>query len=782
MTEGGVRQVEVEAKADFESTLAQGQLPCYAMAGIEVPPNKPLSGYKVHWSITQPVTGAGTGQLLRVATNYGQFFMGGGNQAQITDGSGKAKVLLDVASERSPGSGDLQHKTVVVRATLDKDDFPFKLGDLMGVRAPGFALSKSWDLVLSAAKRKALPSTPESINVAYHDAEAYSIKDSVRIIAFYYTMPIDLDLYTCEGIDGPWHGTVKFHGDIDYFGDPAEQGVRQRVSGDRRPVVDHRLPDAHGRPHPRRGDPGGPRPAHRRPWRDRGDGRRLAPARSARRVRRRSNDPDRSRGNTRLAGHLERVRRVLPHPCRRAGPLPARRVVLPMSRRAGLIFAAVSIAALLIACSPSPSQPPSSIGPVSSSPMLEARRRRNPTIGATFDPNATPQPVAFEGLYVGSDLSVTGDATVTVIRSVMTCAALEHVIGASEWSIVGRQVQAIGLSADGSTLTMIALENGDESAIAWLAGGNTCTARVARTTSVPIKVSGVDPYEGPAAMDQPFCVTTGETVALGATFRTPGGPNVQVSVVAPARIGTARLDPDDVTLHTTPGVMSTTQLAGIVIEAFKDSTKGYFADEYVPVEASRARLDVETIDPFSGTLHLTDFQGDADAISVDARVECHLPGGTLKRAAEAAAVPAGTPPPGTPGPTLAPFDGAAPGTAVATGTVIAGTYQLPASGLDCYFDFDQGAWTFLTVGGADPTFYLYAFAGQGGGSTDRVSMGLIVGDGGNGRLLLFDTSVAPPNGTAQAQVAASGGEVTVVAQARAADGATLAVNLSCPGS
>ena len=149
MTEGGVRQVEVEAKADFESTLAQGQLPCYAMAGIEVPPNKPLSGYKVHWSITQPVTGAGTGQLLRVATNYGQFFMGGGNQAQITDGSGKAKVLLDVASERSPGSGDLQHKTVVVRATLDKDDFPFKLGDLMGVRAPGFALSKSWDLVLS---------------------------------------------------------------------------------------------------------------------------------------------------------------------------------------------------------------------------------------------------------------------------------------------------------------------------------------------------------------------------------------------------------------------------------------------------------------------------------------------------------------------------------------------------------------------------------------------------------------------------------------------------------
>ncbi|MGH9888827.1 MAG: hypothetical protein ACREBE_25065, partial [bacterium] len=221
MPEGGVRQIEVEAKADFESTLAQGQLPCYAMAGIEVPPNKPLSGYKVHWELTQPVVGAGTGQLVRVSNNYGQFFMGGGNQAQITGGDGKAKVLLDVAYEKNPGVGKEKTKTVVVRATLDKDDFPFKLGDLMGAGKPGWALQKSWDLVLSAAKRKALPSTPESIQVKYHDSESYSIKGRRTILAFYYIMPIDLDLYTCDGIEGPWHGTVKFHGDLAFMGDPA---------------------------------------------------------------------------------------------------------------------------------------------------------------------------------------------------------------------------------------------------------------------------------------------------------------------------------------------------------------------------------------------------------------------------------------------------------------------------------------------------------------------------------------------------------------------------------
>jgi hypothetical protein len=221
MPEGGVPQVEVEAKANFESTLAQGQLPCYAMVGIEVPPNKPLSGYKVHWSITQPVVGAGSGQLLQAVE--GEYFGGGGNQAQITGGAGEAKVHFKVATERSPGAGQLKRKTVVVRATLDKDDFPFKLGDLLGAGKPGWALQKSWDLVVSAAKRKALPSTPENINIAYHDAESYSIKGTRTILAFYYVMPITLDLYSCDGIEGPWHGTVKFHGDIAFMGDPANQ-------------------------------------------------------------------------------------------------------------------------------------------------------------------------------------------------------------------------------------------------------------------------------------------------------------------------------------------------------------------------------------------------------------------------------------------------------------------------------------------------------------------------------------------------------------------------------
>ncbi|HYK95099.1 MAG TPA: hypothetical protein VE011_04405 [Candidatus Dormibacteraeota bacterium] len=235
MTEGGISQVEVDATAKFSSTLSQGLLSCYALAGIEVPPNGPLAGYKVHWSITQPLVGAGTGKLLRVASGYGEYFMSGGNQAQVTSADGKAKVVLDVVHERTPGKGELKHDKVVVRATLDKDDFPFKWSDLFKLDNPfKFAADKSFDVVVAAVKRKALPSTPVAIDVAYHDSEAYSIRGTRTIIAFFYTMPIALDLWTCEGIGGPWHGTIAFHGDRDWFGDPANKVFGNRFP----PTVD----------------------------------------------------------------------------------------------------------------------------------------------------------------------------------------------------------------------------------------------------------------------------------------------------------------------------------------------------------------------------------------------------------------------------------------------------------------------------------------------------------------------------------------------------------------
>ncbi len=450
----------------------------------------------------------------------------------------------------------------------------------------------------------------------------------------------------------------------------------------------------------------------------------------------------------------------------------------------GTVATVMLLLVSLVACDPSPTQPPgptnealASPSPVASGPASSA--------AATFDPavpSAPIQTVAFDGLYASKDVSVSGDAAVAVVRSGMTCPALEHMIGAGAWSIAGRQTQQNSSPVGDLNLTVLTLTNGDETALAYLAGGENCTARIARTTPALLRVSGAATFDGSADLDVPLCIASGKTVTFAAILRAPGGPNVQVTVVAPVRTGTARLPGDDVTVGVTRGAMCTTKLAGVLIKAFTDFDGARFVEAYEPTDDSRVRLDVETIDPFVATLHVTDFEGEAGTISLDAKVACHLPGGSLPRAAELAAVPAATTPPGTPGPTLPPFDGAAPGTAVVTGSQIAGTYQMPASGLDCYYDFDQGAWTILSVGGADPTFYLYAFAGQEGGSTSQVSMGLIVGDGGNGKLLLFDTHVSPPDGTAQATVAQSGGTVSVVVQGRTSAGATLSANLSCAGS
>lgn len=222
--EGGISEVRVTATASFSSALTQSRLPCYALAGINVPPDGVLSGYRVRWSISQAIAGAGVGKYLRAVSGDGAAFQATGGGGQVTGNDGKATVRLEPATERQPGAGKLDHATVSIEASLDKDDFPFKLSDLMGLRNPaGFVAGKSWDLIVSAASRVGLPTQRVGIDVAYHDAETYSIKGVRNLFAFYYHMPVTLDLYTCEGMDGRWQGTVKFHGDRDFFGEAANK-------------------------------------------------------------------------------------------------------------------------------------------------------------------------------------------------------------------------------------------------------------------------------------------------------------------------------------------------------------------------------------------------------------------------------------------------------------------------------------------------------------------------------------------------------------------------------
>ncbi|HEY8238192.1 MAG TPA: hypothetical protein VIF63_02050, partial [Candidatus Limnocylindrales bacterium] len=96
-----------------------------------------------------------------------------------------------------------------------------------------------------------------------------------------------------------------------------------------------------------------------------------------------------------------------------------------MSRRRLGAIGLIAIVGFVVACDPSPSQPPlatsqalASASPEQSAPSSSA--------AATFDP-AVPsvpiQTIAFDGLYASKDVSVSGDTTVAVVRSGMTCPA-----------------------------------------------------------------------------------------------------------------------------------------------------------------------------------------------------------------------------------------------------------------------------------------------------------------------------------------------------------------------
>ena len=121
---------------------------------------------------------------------------------------------------------------------------------------------------------------------------------------------------------------------------------------------------------------------------------------------------------------------------------------------------------------------------------------------------------------------MSGDATVAVVRSALACPALEHLIGAGEWTITGRRAVENGSPVGVLDLTVLTLENGTETALAYLSGNDSCTARLARTTKAALRLAGAATFDGTATLDLPLCITIGKDVALGATYRTPGGPNL----------------------------------------------------------------------------------------------------------------------------------------------------------------------------------------------------------------------------------------------------------------
>jgi hypothetical protein len=69
-----------------------------------------------------------------------------------------------------------------------------------------FVAAKTWDLAISAISRAGLPSQSLNIRVDYHGTEIYIARGKTDLFLYLITAPVELDVYTCEGLDGLWQG------------------------------------------------------------------------------------------------------------------------------------------------------------------------------------------------------------------------------------------------------------------------------------------------------------------------------------------------------------------------------------------------------------------------------------------------------------------------------------------------------------------------------------------------------------------------------------------------
>jgi hypothetical protein len=239
--EGG-KNVLVTATARFDYPLSRNAAACLKFfANIDAFPQGPLPGFRVRWSLDQARNRAATAKLLRPISGHSHKLSRGGGGGEETNAEGRSVLELEPAVERTPEAGaEITEKAVVV-ASLDKDDFPFALKDLIGLRSPmGFAADKIFDLVNSAIRRLGLPTQQIAIPVEYHGRDILVIEGQTTLFALWYFLPLYVEMWTCDGLKGRWQGRAGFRGDRNFLGDlvnkvlgpklPATAAVEQQVN------------------------------------------------------------------------------------------------------------------------------------------------------------------------------------------------------------------------------------------------------------------------------------------------------------------------------------------------------------------------------------------------------------------------------------------------------------------------------------------------------------------------------------------------------------------------
>src|SRR5690606_8882756 len=120
-------------------------------------------------------------------------------KGDVTGPDGVSTVSVYPRTELSPpGDGESQPELTVnaiVYAGLDKDDFPWKLSDLVDVATSGglggAALKALYSLLMNLVKRGALPTMAIHIPVTYHGQMPFVMVGEMHAASSF--MPISVD-------------------------------------------------------------------------------------------------------------------------------------------------------------------------------------------------------------------------------------------------------------------------------------------------------------------------------------------------------------------------------------------------------------------------------------------------------------------------------------------------------------------------------------------------------------------------------------------------------------
>lgn len=206
--------VTFTATASFSSALAKRHLACWALIGIDVPPDGTLEGYTVNWRMSKAP------QAFQAFSDSRDKFAKG----DVTGADGISTVSVYPRTELSPpGDGETQPELTInatVTAGLDKNDFPWKFTDLIGFATSGgfggAAVKALYSLLMDLMKRGALPTKAYHIPVKYHGQMPFVMVGAMQANSSFVSISVDFraDMYSCTGPLGPWQGTAGSGGDV----------------------------------------------------------------------------------------------------------------------------------------------------------------------------------------------------------------------------------------------------------------------------------------------------------------------------------------------------------------------------------------------------------------------------------------------------------------------------------------------------------------------------------------------------------------------------------------